>query len=124
MTNTDKVDDSILSDYSTMDQAKESISRIEESTTRIHSIINGNNKPNVIRSNSRRRDDYPAGHFKNIFIVAIVISIVSLCCMSMYMFYEVHTSNSLTVLTNKISNLEVEIQKLSPKPSQSSGPSQ
>ena len=97
---------------SMMDQAKESICRIEESAIRIHGIVNGVVKPNVVRTNSRRRDDFQQAHIKMWLAIAVAALIITLGCMTTYIMYEMHTSTAIVELSTKISNLETQVRQL------------
>lgn len=97
---------------SMMDQTKESICRIEESAIRIHSIVNGAVKPNVVRTNARRREDFQQIHMKTWLTIAVTALIITLGCMTTYMIYEMHTSTAIIELSTKISNLETQVRQL------------
>jgi len=93
-----------------MDQAKESITKIEETTSRIHGIVHGNTRQNTVRALVRRRDDV-----SNVVIkrwVALLVFFAGLACAGLMIFtyHEIQLGISVGELGNRMTSLEVELR--------------
>ena len=96
-----------------VDKAKESITKIEETTLRIKDIVAGSAPACSARSHVRRRSDRHSNVVRYLTLLATLALLPFAVCVTVFICYTYQTETAVTVLNAKIDRLELEIKQLS-----------
>lgn len=94
-----------------VEEAKESISRIEETATRIHGIVHSEVKPSQVRTGTRRRNDSKLLMIKQWIVVAVFLSGVATAGGIAFVVYEIQVNNSIALLATRLSGIELQLRR-------------